>query len=74
MQIPHTSLPANTLRSLIEEFTTREGTDYGQVSTLDQKVSQVMTQLQKGKAHITFDSETETCTLHTSHQLNQNRS
>ena len=69
MQIPHTALEKNTLRALIEEYITREGTDYGRESDLEQKFSAVISQLEKGKAHITFDPESETCTLHTTHSL-----
>lgn len=74
MQIPHTALGADTLRSLIEEYITREGTDYGQESALEHKVAQVMAQLERGKAHITFDAETETCTLITTQRLKEKES
>ncbi len=44
------------LRALIEEFITREGTDYGLVEkTLDQKVRDVARQLESGEARLTFD-------------------
>ena len=74
MQIPHTALGSQTLRSLIEEYITREGTDYGRESELEEKVKRVMAQLEKGKAHITFDAESETCTLITTQTLTSNAS
>ncbi|MEI7949417.1 MAG: YheU family protein [Gammaproteobacteria bacterium] len=62
MEIPHTALAPDTLRNLVEEFVTREGTDYGaQVFSLDDKVRHVMRQLEQGRAVIVYDSETETC-------------
>ena len=62
MQIPIESLSQETLRRVVEEFVTREGTDYG-VSTADlaTKVDQVLRQLQRGQAILAFDSESESC-------------
>lgn len=64
MDIPYQSLNSQTLRALIEEFVTRDGTDYGDSEiSLDRKVEQVMRQLKAGKIRISFDSETESCDL-----------
>ena len=64
MQIPHDSLSPEVLGRLIEEFVTREGTEYGRVDVdLDSKVAQVQAQLERGEAVITFDAETETCSI-----------
>jgi uncharacterized protein len=64
MRIPHTSLSATTLRAVIEEFITREGTDYGERElTLDEKVDGVMQQLRQKQAFIVYDEETQSCTL-----------
>jgi uncharacterized protein len=64
MRIPHTALSPATLRAVIEEFITREGTDYGERElTLDEKVDVVMLQLRQKQAFIVYDEETESCTL-----------
>lgn len=64
MEIPFSSLQPATLRALIEEFVTREGTDYGHGAyDLEAKVTAVMRQLQDGRARITFDPDTETCSI-----------
>ncbi len=63
MEIPYARLEPEILKRVIEEFVTREGTDYGQEYTLDDKITQVMKQLQSGHAKILFDQETETCTI-----------
>lgn len=65
MLIPPTSLPPATLRGIIEDFITREGTHYGQSdeATLDEKVAVVMRQLDRGDVAISFDPETETVSL-----------
>jgi uncharacterized protein YheU (UPF0270 family) len=53
-------LAPDTLRAVIEAFVLREGTDYGVHETsLGAKVAQVMAQLRRGEAHITFDPATE---------------
>jgi uncharacterized protein YheU (UPF0270 family) len=58
--IPHTELPPDTLRSVIESFVLREGTDYGEHHfSLDQKVAHVLRQLERGEAQIVFDEVSE---------------
>ncbi len=53
-------LEPDTLRAVIESFVLREGTDYGVHETsLADKVAQVLMQLRRGEAHITFDPATE---------------
>lgn len=62
MEIPIDSLEAETLWRVVEEFVTREGTDYGAHDTaLMQKVEQVIRQLKKGEAFLLFDPESESC-------------
>ncbi len=62
--IPAEQLSPDALLGLIEEFITREGTDYGELEwSLDQKVEQVRAQLRRGEAVIVFDIAAESCTL-----------
>ncbi len=62
--VPHTALSPDVLRSVIESFVLREGTDYGTVEfTLDQKVARVLGQLRSGRAQIVFDPEFETVSI-----------
>jgi len=64
LEIPWQELSDAALEGLIEEFVTREGTDYGhQDYRLTDKVEQVRRQLQRGEAVILFDSYLESCTL-----------
>jgi uncharacterized protein YheU (UPF0270 family) len=61
MEIPFDQLKPETLRAVIEEFVTREGTDYGeQEFSLDQKVAHVMEQLRRKKAVVVWDEQTTT--------------
>jgi hypothetical protein len=49
------------LRHLVEEFVTRDGTDYGAIErTLPQKVAAVMRQLETGEAAIVVDLDHDT--------------
>jgi len=60
IRVPPDALAPDTLRAVIESFVLREGTEYGAHETsLESKVAQVMTQLRRGQAHITFDPATE---------------
>jgi uncharacterized protein YheU (UPF0270 family) len=59
VEVPHTELEPDTLRRVVEEFVTRSGTDYGlRERTLDEKVADVMRQLERGEARIVFDAGT----------------
>ena len=59
MQIPHKELYPQTLHKIIEEFVTRNGTDYGaKEASLDSKVKDVLGLLDMGRAQLLFDSDT----------------
>lgn len=59
MEVPYSSLQADTLRRVVEEFVTRAGTDYGERErTLEEKIANVMRQLEHGEAKLVFDLET----------------
>lgn len=65
-------LSVEALQGVIEEFITREGTDYGVGEwTLADKVKQVRAQLRIGGAQIVFDIGAETCTLMTREEIRQ---
>jgi len=64
MVIPHGRLTVEALRGVIEEFVTREGTDYGGVSVrLASKVQQVRGQLDRGEAFLVYDADTSSCNI-----------
>jgi uncharacterized protein YheU (UPF0270 family) len=61
IEVPHAELAPELLRRLIEEFVTRDGTDYGAVErTLGEKVAVVMQQLESGEVAIVVEAESET--------------
>ena len=62
MQIPHTALSPEALQNLLEEFVTREGTDYGlHTYSLADKVRHVRRQVETGRAVILYDPRSSTC-------------
>jgi uncharacterized protein YheU (UPF0270 family) len=62
--IPHQSLEPDTLSAMLEEFVTRDGTDYGEhEADLCLRVRQVRSQLETGKAVIIFDADEETFSI-----------
>ncbi len=64
MLIPYTKLSEKALKAIIEEYITREGTEYGvKEYTFEQKIEQIRQQLLQGEIKINFDPETETCNL-----------
>ena len=64
MIIPHQQLAPDTLRAVIEEFITREGTDYGmQDYSLNDKVDQVLHLLDRGEAVLVYFEATDSCNI-----------
>ena len=64
VEIPFTELSPEALRGVLESYVLREGTDYGEREfTLEQKITQVLTHLERGKARVIFDPQTETVTV-----------
>jgi uncharacterized protein YheU (UPF0270 family) len=60
VEVPFGELSDEALRGVVESFVNREGTDYGDVERiLDDKVADVMRQLEAGNARLVFDPETE---------------
>jgi uncharacterized protein len=70
MQVPASALSREAIEGLVEEFITREGTDYGhQEYSLEHKRSAVLRQLERGEIAIVFEFESESTTLVTRREL-----
>ena len=64
IRILYNQLRPETLESVIEEFVTRDGTDYGGAEiSLERKIDQVKRRLKSGQAVILFDESTKTCNI-----------
>lgn len=60
--VPYERLSADALDAIVEEFVTREGTDYGDYDySLADKKRHVLSQLQRGEAALLFDPLSQTC-------------
>lgn len=58
--IPYRELSPAALRGVLEAFVLREGTEYGEHEvSLDQKVAQVLRQLERGEAQVIFHAALE---------------
>jgi len=60
MRIPYTKLSPTTLRAIVQEFVTRDGTDY---SSVERRVENVLRQLEAGQVELHFDDQAETCNI-----------
>jgi hypothetical protein len=61
-------LSPEALRGLVEEFVTRDGTDYGAV---ERGVEEKIAQLRSGEARLVFDPQTETANVAPARDLPQ---
>ncbi|MBI5508265.1 MAG: YheU family protein [Deltaproteobacteria bacterium] len=64
LQIPHARLSPIALDRLIEDFVTRDGTDYGEREVrLEDKKAAVLRQLEQGEVIIVFDPVSESANI-----------
>lgn len=64
VDVPWERIGPETLRTMIEEFVTREWSDLGDAGfTLDDKIGQVVEQLKAKKVKVVFDLTTETANI-----------
>lgn len=69
MMVPWQQLADDTLQGLLEEYASRDGTDYGEVEVpLEAGVAQLRAQLTRGALVIWFDPQTASTTLLTAEQ------
>jgi len=62
--VPIDRLSPEALRGVIEEFVTRQGTDYGErEASAETSFGQVRRKLEKGSAVLIYDDETETTNI-----------
>jgi len=69
IEVPWDALSPDTLNALVEEFVSRDGTDYGeQEVALERKVAQVTAGLRRKEFVIVFDNGAETTHIMTRQQ------
>ena len=60
IEVPVSRLGPELLQGLLEEYASRDGTDYGEVElTLEQKTGNLRRQMQRGDLFIVFETESE---------------
>lgn len=60
LEIPVDRLAPDVLEALLEEFASRDGTDYGEVeTTVETRVRQLQRQLDNGELILLYDSDSE---------------
>ncbi|BFM16958.1 hypothetical protein R50073_31410 [Maricurvus nonylphenolicus] len=70
MIIPFQQISADALQGLIEDYVSRDGTDYGvQEVSLESKADQVKRQLQRGEVVVVFDEVSETASILTQKEV-----
>lgn len=60
MQIPHHELEPATLRAVVQEFVTRDGTDD---SPVEARITAVLKQFENGRVELHFDEATRSCNI-----------
>lgn len=73
--VPYERLSSEALQGVMDEFISREGTDYGDYEySLEDKRAQVLQQIQSGYVTLLFDPVGECCHLVLTSQLPRNAS
>lgn len=60
VRIEPEQLAPDTLRSVVEEFVTRDGSD---LTRVDERVRRVLSQLERGEVELWFDLDSRTCNV-----------
>jgi uncharacterized protein len=64
VEVPYEQLNPDTLRNLLQEFVTREGSHWSDTDgTLDDKVGQVLQQLRAKRVKVVFDLTSQTANI-----------
>ena len=72
IKIPIESLDRSIIFSIIEEFVSREGTDYGAYEVnFQSKIDEIYRKLESDEYSISYDESTESCTIIANVSLDQ---
>jgi uncharacterized protein YheU (UPF0270 family) len=64
IEIPYKTLSADALAGIVQEFASRDGTDYGEFEySLADKITQVEGQLKTGHLTLLFDPVSQSCQI-----------
>lgn len=72
MIIPYDQLSEQALQALVEDFVTRDGTDYGlDEMSMQDKAEHLLALLKKGELLISYDEKLESCGLVTKQEASK---
>ena len=64
VEVPYQQLDPETLRRMIQDFVSRDGADWGDLGcALEDKVDQVLRQLQRKQVKVVFDLRSQTANI-----------
>lgn len=64
VDVPYDQIDPETLRNMIQEFVTRDGSDWGDPGgALEDKIAQVLKQLKNKQVKVVFDLKSETANI-----------
>ena len=66
VEVPYQDINPETLRSMIEEFVSRDGSDWGDAGgSMEAKIEQVLRQFKAKKIKVVFDLTSQTANIST---------
>jgi uncharacterized protein YheU (UPF0270 family) len=66
VEVPYLDINPETLRNMIEEFVSRDGSDWGDAGgTMEAKIEQVLSQFKAKKIKVVFDLTSQTANIAT---------
>jgi uncharacterized protein YheU (UPF0270 family) len=64
VDVPYEQIDPETLRNMVQEFVTRNGSDWGDPGgALEDKIAQVLKQLKNKQVKVVFDLKSETANI-----------
>ena len=64
IEVPYLDINPETLRNMIEEFVSRDGSDWGDTGgSMEDKIKQVLRQFDSGKIKVVFDLTSQSANL-----------
>ena len=64
VEVPFQDINPETLRNMIEEFVSRDGSDWGESGgSMEAKIEQVLRQFKAGKIKVAFDLTSQTANI-----------
>ena len=64
VEVPYLDINPETLRNMIEEFVSRDGSDWGEAGgSMEDKIKQVLRQFESGKIKVVFDLTSQSANI-----------